>query len=69
LAHAHGRRKSKIADLMNFGGRYGGTIAAALFLQEFAKGDKPFAHVDMAGPVWSAKADHTTGWGAKLVTE
>jgi leucyl aminopeptidase len=61
--------KSKIADLKNLGGRYGGAIAAALFLQEFVKGDKPFAHVDMAGPVWSAKAGQATGWGAKLVTE
>jgi leucyl aminopeptidase len=61
--------KSKIADLKNLGGRNGGAIAAALFLQEFVKGDKPFAHVDMAGPVWSAKAGQATGWGAKLVTE
>jgi leucyl aminopeptidase len=61
--------KSKIADLKNLGGRYGGAIAAALFLQEFVKGDKPFAHVDMAGPVWNAKAGQATGWGAKLVTE
>jgi leucyl aminopeptidase len=60
---------SKIADLKNLGGRYGGAIAAALFLQEFVKGDKPFAHVDMAGPVWNAKAGQATGWGAKLVTE
>jgi leucyl aminopeptidase len=61
--------KSKIADLKNLGGRSGGAIAAALFLQEFVKGDKPFAHVDMAGPVWNAKAGEATGYGAKLVTE
>jgi leucyl aminopeptidase len=61
--------KSKIADLKNLGGRNGGAIAAALFLQEFVKGDKPFAHVDIAGPVWNAKAGEATGYGAKLVTE
>ena len=61
--------KSKCADLKNLGGRYGGAIAAALFLQHFVDGDKPFAHVDMAGPVWNTKAGQATGWGAKLVTE
>jgi len=59
--------KSKIADLRNIGGRYAGAITAALFLNEFVDG-KPYAHVDMAGPVWSTKIG-ATGWGAKLVTE
>jgi leucyl aminopeptidase len=57
--------KSKIADLKNLGGRYGGAIAAALFSQEFVKGDKPLAHVDTAGPVWNAKAGQATGWGSQ----
>lgn len=59
--------KSKIADLKNIGGRYGGAITAALFLTNFVE-NKPFAHIDMAGPVWSTKSG-ATGWGAKLVTE
>ena len=59
--------KSKIADLKNIGGRYAGAITAALFLNEFVD-NKPFAHVDMAGPVWSNKIG-ATGWGTKLVTE
>lgn len=59
--------KSKIADLKNVGGRYAGAITAALFLTNFVE-DKPFAHIDMAGPVWSAKTG-ATGWGTKLVTE
>jgi leucyl aminopeptidase len=59
--------KSKIADLKNVGGRYGGAITAALFLHNFVD-DKPFAHVDMAGPVWNTKFG-ATGWGTKLVTE
>ena len=59
--------KSKIADLKNVGGRYAGAITAALFLTNFVE-EKPFAHIDMAGPVWSTKTG-ATGWGTKLVTE
>jgi leucyl aminopeptidase len=40
--------KSKIADLKNTGGRWGGACSAAAFLREFA--DKtPWAHLDIAG--------------------
>jgi len=60
--------KSKIADLKNLGGRYGGAITAALFLQHFVGKKTPFAHIDIAGPVWSDKLG-ATGFGAKLVTD
>lgn len=61
--------KSKIADISNMGSSpYGGSILAALFLQNFVAKEKPFAHVDMAGPVWNMKTG-ATGYGAKLVTE
>ena len=46
--------KSKIADINNWGTAYGGAITAALFLQNFVD-KKPFAHIDIAGPVWSDK--------------
>lgn len=46
--------KSPIADLKNVGGSYGGTITAALFLQEFV-GKTPWAHIDIAGPSWTEK--------------
>lgn len=59
--------KSKIADLKNVGGRYAGAITAALFLTNFVD-DKPYAHIDMAGPVWNTKSG-ATGWGAKLLAE
>ena len=59
--------KSKFADMTNLGGK-AGAITAALFLHEFVSKKKPFAHIDMAGPVWAAKSG-ATGWGAKLVTE
>ena len=47
--------KSPIADLKNTGGRYGGSINAALFLQHFVKAPDgaakiPWAHLDIAGP-------------------
>jgi leucyl aminopeptidase len=59
---------SKIADIKNIGGPYGGAITAALFLQHFVSKKKPFAHIDIAGPVWDDKIG-ATGFGAKLVTE
>jgi leucyl aminopeptidase len=61
--------ESKVADLKNIGGRYAGAITAALFLQNFVENKKPYAHIDMAGPVWNMKLEQATGWGAKLVTE
>ena len=60
--------KSKIADLKNLGGRYGGAITAALFLQNFVGKKTPYAHIDIAGPVWSDK-EGATGFGSRLVTE
>ena len=60
--------KSKVADMTNLGGRYGGAITAALFLQNFVSTKKPFAHIDIAGPVWDDSTG-ATGFGAKMVTE
>jgi leucyl aminopeptidase len=62
--------KSPIADLKNTGGRMGGSITAALFLQEFVDVDKvEWAHLDIAGPVWDDKAAVATGFGAQLLAE
>jgi leucyl aminopeptidase len=47
--------KSEIADMKNVGGRPGGSVTAAQFLQRFVDG-KPWAHLDIAGMAWSAKA-------------
>eukprot|EP00591_Stephanopyxis_turris_P004968 CAMPEP_0195511634 /NCGR_PEP_ID=MMETSP0794_2-20130614/3889_1 /TAXON_ID=515487 /ORGANISM="Stephanopyxis turris, Strain CCMP 815" /LENGTH=573 /DNA_ID=CAMNT_0040639279 /DNA_START=21 /DNA_END=1742 /DNA_ORIENTATION=- len=60
--------KSKFADLSNLGSRYGGAITAGLFLQNFVRDKIPFAHIDIAGPVWSDEIG-ATGYGAKLTTE
>ncbi len=44
--------RSEIADLINAPGRAGGAITAAAFLREFA-GDRPWAHLDIAGTAWA----------------
>jgi leucyl aminopeptidase len=43
--------KSAFADVGNIGGRYGGSITAAKFLEEFVEG-KPWVHLDIAGVAW-----------------
>jgi leucyl aminopeptidase len=47
---------SAVADMKNTGDRYGGAIAAALFLAEFV-GDTPWVHLDVAGPAFSEKGN------------
>jgi leucyl aminopeptidase len=46
--------KSVVADMKNTGPRPGGAITAALFLKQYIK-DTPWAHLDVAGPVWTDK--------------
>jgi leucyl aminopeptidase len=53
--------ESDLADLKNVGDRYGGALIAGLFLQEFVD-DRPWAHLDIAGP---ARADSDDGYLAK----
>jgi leucyl aminopeptidase len=55
--------KSDIADMKNVGGRPGGSITAAQFLQRFVQG-KPWAHLDIAGTAWSSKDAPTIPKGA-----
>ncbi len=55
--------KSDIADMKNIGGRAGGAITAAQFLQRFVNG-KPWAHLDIAGTAWADKGKPTTPKGA-----
>jgi leucyl aminopeptidase len=49
---------SYIADMKNVGGGEAGAITAALFLDEFV-GGIPWAHLDIAGPMWS---ETDAGW-------
>ncbi|MEB3175759.1 MAG: leucyl aminopeptidase [Cyanobacteriota bacterium] len=54
--------KSPIADMKNTGPRAGGSITAALFLKQFIE-KTPWAHLDVAGPVWAEKGNglHSAG--------
>ncbi|SED69554.1 leucyl aminopeptidase family protein [Ruania alba] len=66
--------ESSVADLSHIATDAtvgGGSITAALFLQHFA-GEQPWAHLDIAGPGRSPKAEHevsegATGFGARLL--
>ena len=55
--------KSDIADMRNTGDRWGGALTAGLFLKEFA-GDRPWAHLDIAGPAFLEKDTPTGPKGA-----
>ena len=55
--------KSGIADMKNTGPRPGGSITAALFLKQFVK-ETSWAHLDIAGPVWTEKENGYNGSGA-----
>lgn len=64
--------QSRIADLKNIsGGKGGGSITAALFLQEFVE-KTAWAHIDMAGPVWDYSPPGNggpTGYGVKTLVD
>jgi len=55
---------SQFADMKNTGGRYGGSITAAQFLQRFVDGT-PWAHLDIAGTAMGApKTEINQSWGS-----
>ena len=65
---------SPVADLKNIGNRWGGTLTAALFLQEFVADGIPWAHLDIAGPAWTDSVDGEaakggTGFGVRLLVD
>ena len=62
---------SRNADMKNIGGRMGGAITAAQFLQRFVK-DTPWAHLDIAGTALDSVKDElnqtwSSGWGVRLL--
>jgi leucyl aminopeptidase len=62
---------SKNADMKNIGGRPGGAIIAAQFLQRFVK-DTPWAHLDIAGtaigsPTTEINRSWASGFGVRLL--
>ncbi|HEY9218491.1 MAG TPA: leucyl aminopeptidase, partial [Phenylobacterium sp.] len=64
--------ESMAADVKNTGGRPGGSITAALFLQKFING-LPWAHLDIASTAWKKPSsfptipDGATGYGVRLL--
>ena len=65
--------KSVVADMKNTGPRAGGSITAALFLKQFVK-ETPWAHLDIAGPVWTDKENGynspgATGYGVRMLVQ
>jgi leucyl aminopeptidase len=64
--------KSPVADMKNTGPRPGGSITAALFLQDFVSNGVAWAHLDIAGTVWSEKGraenpSGATGYGVRTL--
>jgi leucyl aminopeptidase len=56
--------ESRFADIKQTGGRPGGSIVAAQFLQRFVK-DTPWAHLDIAGTAFGAPSSETNaGWAS-----
>ncbi|MDE2998326.1 MAG: leucyl aminopeptidase [Gemmatimonadota bacterium] len=65
--------KSDVADLKNTGGRAGGAITGAAFIEAFVQ-DFPWAHLDIAGTAWANKdLPHVpkggTGFGVRLLVD
>ncbi|MEN9251827.1 MAG: leucyl aminopeptidase [Thermostichales cyanobacterium HHBFW_bins_127] len=64
---------SLVADLKNTGPREGGAITAALFLKNFVH-KTPWAHIDIAAPVWTEREGGytnkgATGYGVRLLCQ
>ena len=56
---------SKVADMKNTGGKWGGSISAAQFLQRFIKDGTPWAHLDIAGTAMSSvDSEINRSWGS-----
>ncbi len=73
--HLRPKLDSEVADLKNITDtRYGGALAAGLFLREFVGEGIPWAHLDIAGPAASTVVDGElvkggTGFGVRTLVE
>jgi len=70
----HKANESKIADVNNDGGRWGGAITAAKFLENFVDKKIPWVHLDIAGPaidndLTNYNKTYMTGFGVRLMVE
>ena len=70
----HMLNKSDVADVKNIGGRWGGAISAAKFLENWVNEDIPWTHLDIAGPAMAHKFSsysqpYMTGFGVRLLVD
>jgi leucyl aminopeptidase len=66
--------KKSDADIVNTGGRYGGAITAAMFLEEFVGEGIKWIHLDIAGPAYLKEefgyySKGATGFGVRTCLE
>ena len=55
----------EVADMKNTGGKWGGSISAAQFLQRFVKDGTAWAHLDIAGTgLASPESEINRSWGS-----
>ncbi|HEX3035462.1 MAG TPA: leucyl aminopeptidase [Thermodesulfobacteriota bacterium] len=65
--------ESDVADVKNVGGRYGGAIYGAMFLEKFVN-NTPWVHLDIAGPAFLEKGSDFhpkggTGFGVRTLIQ
>lgn len=68
----HKQNDSDVADVKNIGGRWGGAITAAKFLENFVESTISWAHIDIAGPsIFNNSSNYSkkymTGFGVRLI--
>ncbi len=65
--------ESDVADVKNYGGRSGGAVTAARFLQMFVGKDSSWAHLDIAGVAYpeseGSRFRGASGFGVRLLAE
>jgi leucyl aminopeptidase len=73
--YLRGKLDSEVADMKNITStRYGGALAAGVFLQEFVGDGIPWAHLDIAGPSDASEVEGEivkggTGFGVRTLVE
>ena len=65
--------RSDIADMKNIGGRGGGSVSAAKFIERFVN-KVPWVHLDIAGVTWTSETSDLvpkggTGYGVRLLNK
>lgn len=70
----HNLIKSDFADVKNVGGKWGGAITAACFLEKFVDKKYKWAHLDIAGPAFAEEnisytSKTMTGYGVRLLIQ